>query len=42
MSKKKNRKQVEVAINQVRDLFCDILLHEDRKLSTFSKNPELI
>jgi ribosome biogenesis protein MAK21 len=42
MSKKKNRKQVEVAINQLRDLFCDILLQDDKKLSTFSKNPELI
>ena len=42
MSKKKNRKQVEVAINQLRDLFCDILLHDDRKLSPFSKNPELL
>jgi hypothetical protein len=42
MAKKKNRKQVEVAINQARDLFCDVLLHDDRKLMAFSKNPTLL
>jgi hypothetical protein len=32
LSKKKNRKQVEAAINNLRDLFCDLLLSDDKKL----------
>jgi hypothetical protein len=41
LSKKKNRKQVEAAINQARDLFTDVLLPDDKKLTSFSKNPTL-
>ena len=38
LAKKKNRKQVEAAINQARDLFTDVLLPDDKKLTSFSKN----
>jgi ribosome biogenesis protein MAK21 len=41
LAKKKNRKQVEAAINQARDLFTDVLLPDDKKLTSFSKNPML-
>ena len=41
MGKKKNRKQAEAAITALRDLFCDSLLGDDRKLWSFSKNPIL-
>ena len=41
LAKKKNRKQVEAAINQARDLFTDVLLPDDKKLTSFSKNPLL-
>ncbi len=41
LSKKKNRKQVELAITNLRDLFCEQLLSDDKKLHPFSKNPIL-
>lgn len=31
----------ELAITNVQDLFCDILLEDDKKLCAFSKNPIL-
>ena len=42
MAKKKNRKQAELAIDSLKELFCDTedaLLSNDRKLVAFSKNP---
>jgi ribosome biogenesis protein MAK21 len=39
MGKKKNRKMAEVAINALKELFCDVLLSDDKKLTAFSKNP---
>jgi hypothetical protein len=39
MAKKKNRKQGELAINALKDLFCDTLLSDEDKLTSFSKNP---
>ncbi|TNV85590.1 hypothetical protein FGO68_gene17657 [Halteria grandinella] len=41
MSKKKNRKMAELAINAVKDLFIFNLLSDENKLSPFSKNPLL-
>lgn len=32
---------MEAAINQARDLFTDVLLPDDKKLTSFSKNPML-
>jgi hypothetical protein len=39
LSKKKNRKQGELAIGALKDLFVDHLLEDDNKLLAFSKNP---
>jgi hypothetical protein len=39
LAKKKNRKMTELAISSLRDLFCDTLLQDDKKLNPFSKNP---
>ena len=41
MAKKKNKKLAELAIQALRDLFCDALLPDDKKLTAFSKNPVL-
>lgn len=42
LAKKKNRKLAELAINSLKELFCEseeALLQDDHKLSPFSKNP---
>lgn len=42
MAKKKNRKLAELAIDSLKELFCDgdeALLSNDQKLFAFSKNP---
>lgn len=41
LGKKKNRKQAELAITAIKDLFCDSLLDDNKKLWPFSKNPSL-
>jgi hypothetical protein len=44
MAKKKNRKLAELAINSIKEIFCDseeALLGDDQKLTAFSKNPLL-
>ena len=47
MGKKKNRKQAELAINELKEVFCgggktEGLLEEGKKMQTFSKNDTLI
>lgn len=42
MAKKKNRKLAELAIESLKELFCDgdeAMLSNDKKLYAFSKNP---
>ena len=41
LAKKKNRKQAELAITALKDLFCDYLLDDSKKLWPFSKNPSI-
>ena len=46
LGKKKNRKQAELAINELKEVFCgggktEGILEEGKKMQTFSKNDNL-